>query len=122
MTLRNVEPLLTPSLIVSQAVDYSPLSRLTLGAVGRWVGQSYLDNTNDDKLATPSFFLLDGSVSYFFASWARVSLQVNNLLDSDEIYPSGYSYPYIADGAVTGIPYYYPQATRNAVVLVDLDF
>ena len=122
ITLRNVEPLLTPSLIVSQAVDYSPTSRLSAGVVGRWVGRTYLDNTNDDDLSTPSFFLLDGSVSYAFANRARVSLQVNNVLDSDEIYPSGYSYPYIADGAVTGIPYYYPQATRSAVVLVDLKF
>jgi iron complex outermembrane receptor protein len=122
ITFRNVQPLLTPSLIVSQAVDYSPLARLSFGAVGRWVGRSFLDNTNDENLATPSFFLLDGSVSYAFASRVRVSLQVNNALDSDEIYPSGYSYPYIFDGTVTGTPYYYPQATRNATVLVDLNF
>ena len=119
---RNVEPLLTPSVIVSQSADWAATSRLRLGGTGRWVGRSYLDNTNDDDLATPSFFLLDANVSYDFANWARLSLQVNNVLNSDDIYPSGYSYPFIADGAVTGIPYYYPQATRSAVVLLDLDF
>ena len=121
-TFRNVEPLLTPSVIVSQTVEYSPSPRLNVGAAGRWVGRSYLDNTNDEALATPSFFNLDASVSYAATPWARVTLQVNNALDNDRIYPSGYSYLFVSGGAVTGIPYYYPQATRNFVVLLDLGF
>jgi hypothetical protein len=52
----------------------------------------------------------------------RVSLQVNNLLNADRVYPSGYSYRYFSGGVATGDAYYYPQATRNAVVLVDFDF
>jgi iron complex outermembrane recepter protein len=122
ITYRNVEPLLTPNVIVSQAAEWSPNARLSLGGVGRWVGRSYLDNTNNDALATPSFFNLDANVSYAVTNWARVSLQVNNVLDNDRIYPSGYSYLYIDNGEVAGIPYYYPQATRNAVILLDLDF
>ena len=119
-TFRNVEPLLTPSVIVSQTVDYAPTPRLNLGAAGRWAGRSYLDNTNDPSLATPSYFNLDATASYAVTPWARVTLQVNNALNNEDIYPSGYSYLFIADGAVTGTPYYYPQATRNVVVLLDL--
>lgn len=119
-TFRNVEPLLTPSVIVSQSADYSPNARLSLGATGRYVSRSYLDNTNSSALATPSFFNLDANVSYAVTDWARVSLQVNNALNNERIYPSGYSYLFVADGEVTGTPYFYPQATRNAVVLLDL--
>jgi hypothetical protein len=59
--------------------------------------------------------------------WARVSLQVNNVTGNDEIYPSGYSYLFINRGAggaesIAGTPYYFPQATRNAIVMIDFDF
>lgn len=119
---RNVRPLLTPSLIVNQAVEYTPNARFSSGVVGRWVGRSYLDNTNNPELDAPSFFLVDANVSYALTGWARVSLQVNNALDNDRIYPSGYSYLYFAGEALTGTAYYYPQATRNAVVTLDLEF
>jgi iron complex outermembrane recepter protein len=119
---RDVEPLLTPNVIVSQAADWSPNARFSVSGIGRWVGRSYLDNTNNDALTTPSFFVLDGNVSYRVTDWARVSLQVNNALNNDRVYASGYSWLYLENGQPAGIPYYFPQATRNAVVLVDLDW
>lgn len=109
---RNVEPLLTPGVIVTQIADYSPNARFGVSGIGRWVGRSYLDNTNDENLIAPSYFLLDAHVSYAVTEWARVSVQVNNALNNERVYASGYSFD--------GIPYYYPQATRNAVVLLDL--
>lgn len=120
ITYRDVEPLLTPNVIVSQSLEYRARA-LTLGTIGRWVGESYLDNTNHPDLTTPSFFTVDANVAWQFNNWARVSLQINNALNNDRVYPSGYSYLYLDSGVATGIPYYYPQATRNAVVLLDLD-
>jgi iron complex outermembrane receptor protein len=121
VTYENVEPLLTPSIIVSQSADYAPTTRLNLGVTGRYVGRSYLDNTNDDALDAPAFFLADANVSYAVTPQVRVSLQVNNLFDADRVYPSGYTYRYFSGDVATGDAYYYPQATRNAVVLVDID-
>lgn len=119
---RNVEPLLTPPVIVNQAVDLTPNARFSVGAVGRYVGRSYLDNTNSELTDAPSYFVLDGNASYSVANWARVSLQVNNVMNNDEIRPSGYSYLYFMGEELSGTAYYYPHATRNAVVLVDFTF
>lgn len=119
LTFRDVNPVLTPSVIVNQSVDWSPASRLTFGATGRYVGKSYLDNTNDGSLTTPSFATLDVSSSYDLGAGTRLRLQVNNVFDNKRVFPSGYSYNYIAGGVVSGTAYYYPQATRNAVVMVD---
>jgi hypothetical protein len=51
---------------------------------------------------------------------------VNNVLDNHELFPSGYSYLYVTrDGTVDvpgGTPYYYPSATRNVLVLLDVTF
>jgi len=123
---RHVEPLLTPNVIVNQSVTWTPNMRFSTGATGRYVGRSYLDNTNDNTnnrdLDAPSFFTVDAKASYAVTPWARVSLHVNNLFDADRIYPSGYSYLYYTGDVLSGIPYYYPQAGRNAVMMVDFDF
>jgi iron complex outermembrane receptor protein len=122
VSYRNVEPLLTPSVVLSQGLDYTPNARFSSGLIARYVGRAYLDNTNSAALDTPAYFVADASFSYAVTSWARVSLQVNNVLDNDEIRPSGYSYPYFVGEELTGTAYYYPHATRNAVVLLDLGF
>ena len=118
----DVEPLLTPSVLITQSFDYSPNARFTTNATARYVGRSYLDNTNDAAFDAPAFFLVDARASYAVTSWARLTLQVNNLLDADRVYPSGYSYRFFSDDVNTGTAYYYPQAGRNAVVLMDFDF
>jgi hypothetical protein len=47
-------------------------------------------------------------------------LQINNLLNNKRIFPSGYSYLFLTpQRTIEGISYYYPQATRNASVMVD---
>jgi len=122
VTYENVQPLLTPSIILAETLQYAPTARLTASGTARYVGRSHLDNTNDRDFDTPSFFLVDASISYAIASFARLTLQVNNLLDADRIYPSGYSYRFFTGEVKSGTAYYYPQATRNAVVLMDFDF
>ena len=92
------------------------------GLIGRYVGRAYLDNTND--LETPAFFTADANASIALGRTVRLSLQANNILDNDEIFPSGYSYLFMnrdATGAhnVSGTPYYFPQATRNFVLMLD---
>ncbi|HEY0372085.1 MAG TPA: TonB-dependent receptor [Thermoanaerobaculia bacterium] len=122
LVYRDVEPLLSPSVIVNQAVDFTPNARFSAGAVGRYVGRSYLDNTNNDLTDAPAYFVLDGNASYAVTNWARVTLQVNNVLDDDGIRPSGYSYLYFTGEELAGTAYYYPHATRNAVMLLDFTF
>jgi iron complex outermembrane receptor protein len=120
LVFHDVKPVLTPEKLLNASVDWAPpASRLTLGATGRYVGRAQLDNTNDDALVTPSFFTLEATAGWDLGRGARVRLQVNNLLNNKRVYPSGYSYNFISGGAIAGTAYYYPQATRNAVVMVD---
>ena len=120
-TYRNVEPLLTPSTVVNQTIDFNPSSRFTAGVTGRWVARSFLDNTDNPAFIAPSFFTLDGGASYALTSSVRLSVHASNLLNNRRVYPSGYSYLYYSGDVLTGTSYYYPQATRNAVVLLDFN-
>jgi len=120
----NVEPVLTPSVIVSQAVQYTPSSRFSAGAIGRYVGRSFLDNTDNPDFVTPRFFTLDGNVSFALWRASRLSVQANNILNNRRVFPNGYSYAFLTrekSGAETlgGTSYFFPQATRNFVVMFD---
>jgi outer membrane receptor protein involved in Fe transport len=108
ITYFNVNPILTPTVILNQALEYTPSPRWSAAAVARYVGKSYLDNTNQSAFTTPSFVVVDGTASFTVARSARLMLQVNNLLNRRRVFPSGY--------VIDGVSYFYPQATRNAIV------
>ena len=117
VTYFNVNPILTPNLILNQGVEYAPSPRWNGGAIARYVGRSYLDNTNNGAFTTPAFLVVDGTASFNVWRSARLMLQVNNVLNRKRVFPSGYSYLFFTPaGAIDGISYFYPQATRNAVV------
>ncbi|MEE8523713.1 MAG: TonB-dependent receptor [Thermoanaerobaculia bacterium] len=127
---RDVRPLLTPEVIVNQGVAYE-IADLSLALLGRWVGESQLDNTDNPDFRAPSYFQLDFRGALELRLWEaagkpRISLFVNNVLDRGDIYPSGYSYLFFnrVDGhdTLAGIPFYYPLAPRNFVVTLDFEF
>ena len=87
------------------------------------MGESHLDNTGRDAFTAPAFFALETGASYRVSRNARVRLQVNNVLNNRRIYPSGYSYQFMdTAGTIDGVRYYYPQATRHAVLTLDVGF
>jgi iron complex outermembrane receptor protein len=128
----DVTPLLTPSAMGHLAVDWHPARRLELGAVGRLVGRTYLDNTDDPALATPRLLQLDASLALNLAGRVPVGeptlrVKVTNLLNARELFPSGYSYLYFTRAAAGqdvpgGTAYYYPLATRAVIVTLDTRF
>ena len=131
-TFQDVEPVLSPPFAGSVIVEGSPLAWLTLGATTRYVAASWLDNTNARGIATPDWWKVDLSANVDLSRFVkvgnpRVRLLVDNVLDDRRIWPNGYSYLYATrDGAGTeslaGTPYFFPMATRNVTVVLDLGF
>ncbi|MCM3875236.1 MAG: hypothetical protein NEA02_02340, partial [Thermoanaerobaculia bacterium] len=110
--------------------ETTALPGFTVGATGRYVAASWLDNTNAEGLEAPRTFQLDAVLAVDLSRWIpagkpRLKVQVNNVLDNRKLWPRGYSYLYAnrdAAGSETlaGIPYYYPLATRSVYVTLDL--
>ena len=131
VTYDDVRPLLTPELMLNLGVEWTDRDT-SIGLMGRYVAESQLDNTGLSQFQTPSFTNLDLRASQSLSRWvqdldARVTLFVNNLLDNPDQLPSGYSYQFLTrDGAgkdsFDGIPFYYPLATRNLVVSLQVGF
>ena len=120
VTFHDGSPVLTPSLIVNQTIEFAPSSKTTFGLTVRHVGRSYLDNTNNGSFVAPAFTTFEANGSVALARNVNIRIQINNLLNNKRVFPSGYSYLFLTpQRTVEGISYYYPQATRNASVMVD---
>jgi len=130
ITHRDVPPLLTPEVILNLGVEWArPGTSIAL--MGRYVDDAQLDNTGLEGFRLPSYTNADLRASMNLGRWwasanPRITLFINNLFDNDDQYPSGYSYQFINQSTsgqqtLDGIPYYYPLATRNAVLTLELD-
>ena len=131
ITHRNVQPLLTPEAVLNLGAEWS-LREMRIALMGRYVGDSHLDNTGSDDFIAPAYANLDLLASFGLGQWwsaarPRLTLYANNLLDDLEQYPSGYSYQFIVrdpSGAesIDGTPFYYPLAGRNLMLKLAFDF
>jgi iron complex outermembrane receptor protein len=127
----DVEPLLTPAVLVNGTVEWKPTKATGLLVAGRFVDAAQLDNTGNPGFRTPSFFTLDLQASLSLEQWVkrgapRIRVQATNLLDERRAWPAGYSYLYfVRDGGSStlgGTSYYYPLATRSVYVTLDVRF
>jgi iron complex outermembrane receptor protein len=131
ITYRGVPHLLTPSVLLNLGVEYAHRDTSVM-LMGRSVSHAQLDNTGLEAFQTPSYANIDLLASQGLGRWwprsePRLRLFINNLLNSTDQYPSGYSYQFInRDGAgrdtLDGIPFYYPLATFNATVTLEFGF
>jgi iron complex outermembrane receptor protein len=131
ITYRGVPHLLTPSVLLNLGVEYAHRDTSVM-LMGRSVSHAQLDNTGLEAFQTPSYANIDLLASQGLGRWwprsePRLRLFINNLLNSTDQYPSGYSYQFInRDGAgrdtLDGIPFYYPLATFNATVALEFGF
>ena len=111
-TYRDVEPLLTPTVLLNGSVSYAVTRALSASLDGRFVGRSYLSNTSDPSFVTPGRAVADAAVSW---SVDRYSLGIRaNNITSTTFFTGGYT-----DGAAS---YYYLLPTRNWFVTLRARF
>jgi iron complex outermembrane receptor protein len=128
----DVPHLLTPGVLLNGVVDWMPRPEIGLGLGARWVAESQLDNTGNPDFTTPSWFNLDATFTVSLGRWVKrgepkLRVQATNLLNSERIWPSGYSYLFFnqmpgGQQSLEGISYYYPLATRSVYVTLDVAF
>ncbi len=130
ITYRDVEPLLSPEEIVSLGVEWVHAGASAL-VTARYVGDAQLDNTGLEPFRLPSYTNVDLRTAIDLGRWwsevrPRLTLNVTNLFDRDDHLASGYSYQFLnrdatGTGSLDGIPFYYPMATRAAVLSLEVD-
>ncbi len=114
----------SPSIIAASRLNFTPIKRMEVNLISKYVGEQFLDNTQSDSRKLDDYFVNDLRFAYSIQNKVfkeiQLSLLVNNIFDA--IYSSnGYSYSYIVDELVTQ-NFYYPQAGTNFLVGLNLSF
>jgi len=124
-TYKNTNISLSPSIIASSEIGYGLIKNGEIAFISKYVGKQNLDNTGADSRTLPSFFVNDIRLSYHTAFIGvkniGISLLANNIFST--LYENnGGSYSYLYDGALDRGNYYYPQATRNFLLSLNVKF
>lgn len=114
ITFDNVSPILSPQLNGQINLNYSPLEKLSFGIGARYLGEQFMELTNNKDLIVPSSLVLNLNANWNFHRQHSLSLQVNNL--TNELY-----YTYGAPD-FNGGPAYFVQAPIHAYATLRLVF
>ena len=124
--LKNTTIAMSPSSIISNEFAYRLFPNAEIALISKFVGKQYLDNTESDRKALDAYFVNDLRL-HFNTSINRIrniglTLRVNNLFS--ELYESGgYTYGYYNAGKeLEEFNYYFPQATRNFMLGLNVKF
>lgn len=121
---KNTTMALSPSNLAKSTITFSPFKQLETSWITSFASEQYLDNTSNENRKIDGFITNDLRLNYnqsiFKLQNFGVSLLVNNIFS--ELYSTrGYTYSYIYGDLITR-NHYYPQATRNFLVAVNLKF
>lgn len=132
VNLGNTNISFSPNLVAANAISFMPTNKLRFSMLSKFVGKQYMSNIDSENSTLESYFVNDLNASYeiktkkVFKSIVFNAL-INNILNVKYI-SNGYYYTYddtwsvpnqttTLDGAG-----YYPQATRNFLLGVVLNF
>ena len=123
----------SPNVVAANAIVYAPVKNLQMSLLSKFVGEQFMSNTENLDSKLDSFFVNDFNIVYtletegVFKSIVFTGL-VNNILN-EEYVANGYfgSFDFADNTSPTGTTTgffsgFYPQATRNFLVGVTLNF
>lgn len=115
----------SPNFVGSSEISFHPLKNAEVALLSKFVSKQYLDNTSNNKRKIDPYFVNDLRLNYQtkIAGIKNVGLTllVNNLFS--ELYVSnGYTYSYVYDNRFIAENFYYPQATRNFLLSLNVKF
>ncbi|SRX73296.1 TonB-dependent receptor [Aequorivita antarctica] len=132
VNLGNTNISFSPSIVAANMLEYSPIKKLQLGFLSKFVGEQYMGNIDSEASKLDSYFINDLNIVYTLDNlpWVKevvFSALVNNIFNVKYI-SNGYFYTYDDDfsnpGTVKTIEGagYYPQATTNFLLGATIKF
>src|SRR5690606_35279699 len=132
VNLGNTNISFSPSVVAGNMLEYSPIEKLQLGFLSKFVGEQFMGNIDSQASKLDSYFINDLNIVYTLDNlpWVRevvFSALVNNIFNVEYI-SNGYFYTYDDDfttpGTITTVEGagYYPQATINFLVGATVKF
>jgi iron complex outermembrane receptor protein len=113
----------SPGLVGAATISFIPGKNAELSFISKYVGQQYLDNTQNESRKLNAYYTQDARLIYTVSNkWLKelnIIVQANNLFD--KLYePNGYTFSYYFGGSLTTENYYFPMAGRNYMIGVNV--
>ena len=113
----------SPSIVQNITVNILPIKNVEISWLGKHVGKQYLDNTSSNNRSLKAFVVNDLRAAYTLqTTWfkeARIAFQLNNLFNV-KYEPNGYTFSYISGGNYSYENYYFPMASRNWMLSLNI--
>jgi iron complex outermembrane recepter protein len=115
----------SPNIIAGSLLTFKPLPAGEITLLTKYVGEQFLDNTSNEARKIDAYITNDLRFAYTLRPKAikemTFSLLLNNLFN--EMYESnGYTYGYLGGGQEFRENFYYPQAGRNVMGMINIRF
>ncbi|GGZ18788.1 TonB-dependent receptor [Echinicola pacifica] len=119
----------SPNMVAAAIIDFRPIKGLEIGWMTKYVGDQYLDNTQDKTRQLDAFLTNDFRVNYTirpkYVKALEFMLKVNNVFD-EKYEPNGYTFSYFVPGEagreLVTENFYYPMAGTNFMAGVNIKF
>lgn len=121
----NVDIALSATTIANSIFSYQ-FRNLSAEWISKYVSRQYLDNTQTESRSIDPYWVNDLNFSYSLGDVPYVrnltfSLQLYNILN-EKYTNNGYTFGWFSGGQERHFNYYYPQAERNVLLNVKVDF
>lgn len=116
----------SPAFVGSSELAYRPWKKFEMALVSKYVSRQYLDNSSSIDRSLDAFFVNNLRFGYTMAfpkiKQVGLTLSLNNIF-GEEYSANGYTWGHMnADGSRAHYNYYYPQATANFLLGLNLKF
>lgn len=122
---QNSDIAFSPNIIAGAGLDYQLKKNTNFNLTAKYVGEQYLDNTQNSNKKINDYAYLNFRTSHTFhgVKFKAITLgfQINNLLNT--LYEAnGYTYSYIYGQTLITENFYYPQAGVNFMLMCNFKF
>lgn len=121
----NAPIALSPNIISAVTITYNYKKVIETGFIVKHVGRQFLDNTGQESRSIDPYTILDYRFTWHIPTKSMQNLSVSafvyNVLDL-RYNANGYTYGWIAGGAEERYNFFYPQAGRNFMIMLNAKF
>jgi len=115
----------SPSIVGSSTIMLNINTQTQINLISKYVGRQFLDNTSRKDRSLDPFFIQDLQINHQFKlknlKTTELIIQVNNIWN--KLYtPNGYTYTYKYEGMIYRNNFYYPMATTNFMIGLNIGF
>ena len=122
-TYKKTDMALSPNIIAAGTISFYPVPVLEISLPAKFVGDAYLDNTQNSQKKITNYYLQQVRIVYSpkIKSTAEVNFvfYINNVFNK-KYESTGYTYGYYSGGALVNENFLFPQAGTNFIFSINI--